>query len=623
MLGLTINTSNNSKFKIYPFNSNNEIFYSIKINDNSNLMTFHNNQMIGIGTANPISKLNLHNGSFRITTDNNNNSLDINNNSISFLSKASIINDNDYNISMFGKYEIKEELIINECRSIVNIWNKTTDDKPRFYFSSNSTSIFSSPNGYQWNNSNNFSIINLNNNGNLGIGISTPFNNLHINSFNNYPLKISSFNNNNYGTFISLNTNPVEWSKCLIGHIKTSNYDIGDIIFATNDNADEISANITDERLRITSKGLIGIGITEPKVNLHLNSREVQLKLTDNNSNGLLLGKSNNSFIINEDLSDLIIASGGNNASIIINSNGIINLPIGIIKINNLPFINFNNNSNFHISSDKTRIIINSPIGIGTIPIELFHTQGIIASINENTSNHIRIFNDNSSGFLDIGSSNNGFGIRINSSGKSYGTSIDYKERFRISTDGNIGIGNNNPFSYLSDTNLIIGNSSLNNSSGTLILSKGSQEFKRHFKLGYGSLNYMTIGDFGSNNQPGIWKEQVRIHHNSPNNSLIVYENGDLNVFGRMYQTSDRKIKKEIKIIENALEKVEKLNGIEFKSIYNDINQIGLIAQEVEEIIPEVVDYNQETKLKSVAYANLVPLLINAIKELNKKINNL
>ena len=36
MLGLTINTSNNSKFKIYPFNSNNEIFYSIKINDNSN-----------------------------------------------------------------------------------------------------------------------------------------------------------------------------------------------------------------------------------------------------------------------------------------------------------------------------------------------------------------------------------------------------------------------------------------------------------------------------------------------------------------------------------------------------------------------------------------------------------
>ena len=68
------------------------------------------------------------------------------------------------------------------------------------------------------------------------------------------------------------------------------------------------------------------------------------------------------------------------------------------------------------------------------------------------------------------------------------------------------------------------------------------------------------------------------------------------------------------------MEKVEKLNGVEFKGIDNNIEQIGLIAQEVEEIIPQVVNYNQETDLKSVSYANLVPLLINAIKELNKKI---
>ena len=54
--------------------------------------------------------------------------------------------------------------------------------------------------------------------------------------------------------------------------------------------------------------------------------------------------------------------------------------------------------------------------------------------------------------------------------------------------------------------------------------------------------------------------------------------------------------------------------------IINGIEQIGLIAQEVEKIIPQVVNYNQETDLKSVSYANLVPLLINAIKELNKKI---
>ena len=58
-----------------------------------------------------------------------------------------------------------------------------------------------------------------------------------------------------------------------------------------------------------------------------------------------------------------------------------------------------------------------------------------------------------------------------------------------------------------------------------------------------------------------------------------------------------------------------------FWFVDNDNNHIGLIAQEVEKIIPEVVHYNNETNLKSVAYGNLTPLLINAIKELTKKIN--
>ena len=51
MLGLTINTSNNSKFKIYPFNSNNEIFYSIKINDNSNLSAIFDSKTQGLMAA--------------------------------------------------------------------------------------------------------------------------------------------------------------------------------------------------------------------------------------------------------------------------------------------------------------------------------------------------------------------------------------------------------------------------------------------------------------------------------------------------------------------------------------------------------------------------------------------
>lgn len=80
---------------------------------------------------------------------------------------------------------------------------------------------------------------------------------------------------------------------------------------------------------------------------------------------------------------------------------------------------------------------------------------------------------------------------------------------------------------------------------------------------------------------------------------------------------SDEKLKKNIKTIENALDKVLSLRGVEYDRTDIQDHQIGVIAQEVEKIIPEVV-YGDETK--SVAYSNLIGLLIEAIKELNKKI---
>ena len=67
------------------------------------------------------------------------------------------------------------------------------------------------------------------------------------------------------------------------------------------------------------------------------------------------------------------------------------------------------------------------------------------------------------------------------------------------------------------------------------------------------------------------------------------------------------------------------LRGVE----YNDIRiepekkKIGLIAQEVELIIPEVVRTDPDTDIKSIEYQNLVRLLVQAIKELNNKVSNL
>jgi len=634
LIGLSIYASSNNKFKIYPYNLNNNFSYSFNINDTCNIITFHNNGRIGIGISEPNEKLNIENGKIRISK-NSNNFIDINNNSILFYNSnfnlnSSFINDNDNYISFYSNLNIKGQLLINEFRPINNQWHRSIDNNNRFNFLNNSHTIFDTPDGFIFNTNNNN--IFINNNGFLGIGISNPLNNIHIVSDTSFPIKFSSKSIHNNGTFISLNTEICNWTKCAIGHIRTSNFDIGDIIFMTNNNLNSNSININDEKLRIKSSGLIGIGISNPSANLHINNSEVKLRLTEsNNSNGLLLMKSNNSFILNENNNDLILGTANKEIIKLIN-NGNINFPYGILNItSNQGQFNINNNSiikylnsNIYIGSINTKTIFNNFVGIGANPLELLHIQGSIASINNNTKNHIRILHDNFTGYLDIGSDLNGFAIRINNLGELYenANNNNYIERFKIKTDGNIGIGNNNPISSsLNDINLTIGNSSLNNNSGFLIISKGSTDFKRHFKFGYGTNNFLTFGDFGTNNISSIWREQFRFHWNAPNNSLVVYENGDLNIYGRLYHASDIKIKKEIKNIDNALNIINNLNGVEFKNINDNLNQFGLIAQEVEKILPQIIHYNKDTDLKSVSYINLIPILINAIKELNKKID--
>jgi hypothetical protein len=85
---------------------------------------------------------------------------------------------------------------------------------------------------------------------------------------------------------------------------------------------------------------------------------------------------------------------------------------------------------------------------------------------------------------------------------------------------------------------------------------------------------------------------------------------------------SDESLKENIQTIEDALEKVEKLRGVSYewldKARFGSSTEIGVIAQEVEEVVPEVVSSGGD--YKSVNIKNLVALLIEAIKEISTKI---
>jgi hypothetical protein len=92
--------------------------------------------------------------------------------------------------------------------------------------------------------------------------------------------------------------------------------------------------------------------------------------------------------------------------------------------------------------------------------------------------------------------------------------------------------------------------------------------------------------------------------------------------------SSDQRLKTNITPIKSALSKVLELNGVEFDFIdnancgYLKKHQIGLIAQDVEKVIPEVVGKNKDDTL-GVSYQHLVAVLIEAIKEQQQEIDEL
>jgi len=98
---------------------------------------------------------------------------------------------------------------------------------------------------------------------------------------------------------------------------------------------------------------------------------------------------------------------------------------------------------------------------------------------------------------------------------------------------------------------------------------------------------------------------------------------GDITSVGTI---SDERLKENVVRLNNSLEKVTQINGYNFNFKDNpDETMLGVIAQEIEKVLPEVVyEFEKEEETyKAVRYANIVPLLIEAIKDLKEKVDDL
>jgi hypothetical protein len=118
---------------------------------------------------------------------------------------------------------------------------------------------------------------------------------------------------------------------------------------------------------------------------------------------------------------------------------------------------------------------------------------------------------------------------------------------------------------------------------------------------------------FAGNAGSGIPSEMMRI---TPA-SLDVYAN--ITATGTITSTSDIKLKKNLEIIPNALDKIRQLNGYTFERTDSGATQTGLIAQEVQKVLPEAVSNGEHL---SVAYGNMAGLFVEAIKELKQELDS-
>ena len=145
-----------------------------------------------------------------------------------------------------------------------------------------------------------------------------------------------------------------------------------------------------------------------------------------------------------------------------------------------------------------------------------------------------------------------------------------------------------------------------------------------------GAQNIYTTGNIGRDANDYIqWGNNAQLDVYINNSNEFRFESdGDFHADGDVYAfsttvSSDENLKKDITIVSDAVTKVEALKGVTFKWKKNDADSAGVIAQDVEKVLPEVVKTVNDmdgNEYKAVNYAGLTSILIEAVKDLSARI---
>jgi hypothetical protein len=165
-------------------------------------------------------------------------------------------------------------------------------------------------------------------------------------------------------------------------------------------------------------------------------------------------------------------------------------------------------------------------------------------------------------------------------------------EKMRIASGGNVGIGTNNP-SYKLEV------------AGDVRVASGGD---------------LRISAAASGNDVAMYNDAGDLYWNNGIALMYLSATGDLTATGNVTGYSDVRLKTDLTRIEGALDKLETLTGYTYTRTDSGNRQTGLLAQDVQAVLPEAV---VEGEYLSVAYGNMLGLVVEAIKELRAEVAEL
>jgi len=186
-----------------------------------------------------------------------------------------------------------------------------------------------------------------------------------------------------------------------------------------------------------------------------------------------------------------------------------------------------------------------------------------------------------------------------------------------LNSSGNFGIGDTAPTSLSANTSSLTVNSTRTDLSGALFQkSNGVVKFQQYWTTD-GLQSDVIAGNYR-------WRSANNVKMALVNSTGTLTVVGDIVAFGN---PSDKRLKENIKPIKNPLGKIKKLKGVTFdwkksESILNIKEDYGFIAQDVKKIVPELVRKN-ENELLSMRHQGVIPILVEAIKELEARVKEL